>query len=135
MAQAIAVDRARWLGFRWRGQGLAGADRTDALDDFLLLGVQGGRGGGPEQSLIQRTAVIGSTPVAEAVEPDGPLVTVWSVRGAPHAHPLTRLDALPGHACAGWVVPCRRMPGPTGSCAPPCGVARPGRARCGAVRR
>ncbi|MGK8553249.1 DNA glycosylase AlkZ-like family protein [Nocardia gipuzkoensis] len=94
MAQAIAVERARWLGFRWRAQALHGADRTGALDDLLLLGVQGGRGGGPEQSLIQRTAVIGSTPVAEAVRPDGPLVSIWSVRGAPHAHPLAMLDTV-----------------------------------------
>ncbi|WP_454199411.1 DNA glycosylase AlkZ-like family protein [Nocardia sp. Marseille-Q1738] len=93
MAQAIAVDRSHWLGFRWQGQGLS-ADRTDALDDLLLLGVQGGRGGGPEQSLIQRTAVIGGTPVTEAVRPEGPLVSVWSVRGAPHAHPLTSLDTV-----------------------------------------
>ncbi|MBF6339995.1 hypothetical protein IU450_29515 [Nocardia abscessus] len=94
MAQAIAVDRARWLGFRWHGQGLGGAVRVEALDDLLLLGVQGGRGGGPEQSLIQRTATVGATPVADAVRPEGPLVSIWSVRGAPHAHPLARLDLV-----------------------------------------
>ncbi|WP_174186671.1 DNA glycosylase AlkZ-like family protein [Nocardia barduliensis] len=94
MAQTIAVDRDRWLGFRWQGQGLGGAVRAAALDDLLLLGVQGGRGGGPEQSLIQRTATVGATPVADAVRPDGPLVTIWSMRGAPHAHPLSAVDLV-----------------------------------------
>ncbi|MGK8489723.1 hypothetical protein [Nocardia asiatica] len=94
MAQTIAVDRDGWLGFLWQGQGLGSAVRAAALDDLLLLGVQGGRGGGPEQSLIQRTATVSATPVAAAVRPDGPLVTIWSMRGAPHAHPLSAVDSV-----------------------------------------
>jgi hypothetical protein len=61
------------------------------LDDLLLLGFQGSRHGGAEQSLIQRTSRIGSTSVTEAISPDGPLVSLWSVRGAPHAHRVTQL--------------------------------------------
>ncbi|MPZ97548.1 MAG: hypothetical protein GEU96_22170 [Propionibacteriales bacterium] len=92
MAGAVTVDRAQWLGFRWQGHGLDGPSRTDTLDDVLLLGVQGSRLAGAEQSLIQRTSTIGSTDIAAAISPRGPLVSLWSVRGAPHAHRLTQLD-------------------------------------------
>ncbi|MGH3386360.1 MAG: DNA glycosylase AlkZ-like family protein [Nocardioidaceae bacterium] len=92
MVGLVTVDRAQWLGFRWQGHGLDGPSRTDALDDVLLLGVQGSRLAGAEQSLIQRTSTVGSTDVAAAISPHGPLVSLWSVRGAPHAHRLTQLD-------------------------------------------
>jgi len=92
MAGAITVDRAHWLGFRWHQHGLDGHSRKDMLDDLLLLGFQGSRLAGAEQSLIQRTSRIGSISVTEAISPDGPLVSLWSVRGAPHVHRLTHLD-------------------------------------------
>lgn len=92
MAGAVTVDRSQWLSFRWQQHGLDGHSREDVLDDLLLLGFQGGRQAGAEQSLIQRTSRIGSTNVAKAISPGGPLVSLWSVRGAPHAHPLTHLD-------------------------------------------
>jgi hypothetical protein len=66
----------------------------DRLADLLLLGVQGSGQAGPEQALARRARRIGRTGVARAVTPAGPLVSVWSVRGAPHAHPLGRLDVV-----------------------------------------
>ena len=59
--------------------------RAEDLDDLLLLGLQASRQADAEQSLIQRTRRIGSTGVARAMRPDGPLVNLWPVRGAPHA--------------------------------------------------
>jgi len=94
MAGAITVDRTNWLGYRWQRHGLDGQARKDVLDDLLLLGFQGSRQAGAEQSLIQRTSRIGSTSVARAISPDGPLVSLWSVRGAPHAHRLAHLDFI-----------------------------------------
>jgi len=92
MAAAITLSSAHWLGFRWHRHGLDGRSGKDALDDLLLLGFQCSRQAGAEQSLIQRTSRIGSTSVTWAICPDGPLVSLWSVRGAPHAHRLTHLD-------------------------------------------
>lgn len=92
MAGTVTVDRTHWLGFRWKGHGLDGQSPKDVLDDLLLLGFQGSRHSGAEQSLIQRTRRIGSTSVTEAISPDGPLVSLWSVRGAPHTHRVTQLD-------------------------------------------
>ncbi len=97
MAGAIAVDRGRWLGLRWQRHGLGVADGGgDAarIDDLLLLGVQGGRQGLAEQALIQRTTAIGSASVSTAITPEGPLVRLWSVRGAPHAHRVSHVDAV-----------------------------------------
>jgi hypothetical protein len=88
------VDRDRWLGFRWQGHGLGGDAGKEALDELLQLGFQGSRLGGAEQSLIQRAKKIGSTSVTKAISPDGPLVTMWSVRGAPHTHRVTQLDFI-----------------------------------------
>ena len=92
MAGAVTVGRAQWLGFRWQGHGLDGDARQDVLDDLLLLGFQGSRQAGAAQSLVQRTGRFGSTGGTEAITPDGPLVSLWSVRGAPHAHRVTQLD-------------------------------------------
>lgn len=92
MAGVITVDRAPWLGYRWQRHGLDGHAGKDALDDLLLLGFQTSRQAGAEQSLIQRSTKVGSTSVARAISPTGPLVCLWSVRGAPHAHRLTQLD-------------------------------------------
>ena len=92
MASAITVDRANWLGYRWWRHGLDGDAGPDLLGDLLLLGVQDSRQGGAEQSLAQRTGRIGATPVPAAISPGGPLVSVWSVRGAPHAHRIEHLD-------------------------------------------
>jgi hypothetical protein len=92
VAAAVPVERSRWLGFRWQRHGFAGGLDRDGLEDLLLLGVQTGRPAGAAQSLIQRTAKVGSTSVATAIGPGGPLVGMWSVRGAPHAHRITHLD-------------------------------------------
>ncbi|BDT87182.1 DNA glycosylase AlkZ-like family protein [Nocardia cyriacigeorgica] len=83
MAGALVVDRQRWLGHRWYRHGF-GADGME-LDDLLLLGVQDGRPEGALRSLRARSAPV-------AIGPDGPLVAMWSVRGAPHVHRLDRLD-------------------------------------------
>jgi len=80
VAAAITIARGTWLGYRWERHRLAGPTRAEDLDDLLLLGLQASR-----QSLIQRTRRIGSTGVARAMRPDGPLVNLWPVRGAPHA--------------------------------------------------
>jgi len=102
MAGMVDVSRAQWLGYRWQGHGFdgqlgkaAGSDRgVAALDDLLLLGIQGTRQAGPEQGIGVRAARIGRTAVRNAIGPGGPLVTMWSVRGAPHTHRVTRLDAV-----------------------------------------
>ena len=94
MAETAAVDRDRWLGYRWLKHGLGGMAAKDVLDDLLVLGLQGGRQSNGEQSLSQRAACIGSTGVANAITPDGPLVCMWSVRGAPHAHRAEQLDLV-----------------------------------------
>jgi hypothetical protein len=94
MPGAIIVDRENWLGFRWKSHSLDGQSCKDELDDLLLLGIQDSRQCGAEQSLIQRAARIGSTSIAKAISPGGPLVTMWSVRGAPHAHRVTHLDFI-----------------------------------------
>lgn len=101
MAGTLSVDRAQWVGYRWRGHGLDGSAGTvagdrvaDALDDTLLLGFQGSRQAGPEQALGVRTARIGRMAVRNAIGPDGPLVSMWSVRGAPHTHRVNRLDMV-----------------------------------------
>jgi hypothetical protein len=93
-SKILIVDRGHWLGFRWRGHGLDGRAGSKVLDDLLLLGVQGSRQGGAEQSLIQRAPVVGAKSVTEAISPDGPLVSLWSVRGAPHAHRVTHLNVV-----------------------------------------
>lgn len=90
----LTVDRSHWLGYRWQGHGLDGRAGSDVLDDLLLLGVQGSRHAGAEQSLIQRAPAIGTMSVPEAISPNGPLVSLWSVRGAPHAHRVTCLDVV-----------------------------------------
>lgn len=92
MAGTIAVERAHWLGFRWQRQGLDGQAGENVLDDLLLLGFQDSRQSGARLSLIQRTSKIGTTRVENAISPNGPLVSLWSVRGAPHAHRVTQLD-------------------------------------------
>ncbi|MCP2321451.1 Winged helix DNA-binding domain-containing protein [Nocardia amikacinitolerans] len=94
MAKAIAVGRAQWLGYRWRGHGLNGRTNGGLLDDLLLLGFQDGRFGGAAYSLRQRTDRIGSTSLSRAIDPAGPLVSWWTLRGAPHAHRLAQLDVL-----------------------------------------
>ncbi|MGW4739668.1 hypothetical protein [Nocardia xishanensis] len=94
MTETIAVGRAQWLGHRWRRHGLNGRTNGGALDDLLLLGLQDGRFGGAAYSLRQRTERIGSTPLGRAIAPAGPLVSWWSMRGAPHAHRLAQLDVV-----------------------------------------
>lgn len=96
MVGTITVQRPHWLGYRWKKHGFGSATGTgkDELNDLLLLGVQDSRQGTAEHSLIQRTRSIGSTTVAEAISPHGPLVTLWSVRGAPHAHHVTHLNFI-----------------------------------------
>ncbi|MFC6083073.1 DNA glycosylase AlkZ-like family protein [Sphaerisporangium aureirubrum] len=92
MAGVIDVGRASWLGFRWQGHGLGGSCADDVLERLLLLGFQDSRQVGAAQSMIQRTRGVRSKRVGEAISPDGPLVSMWSWRVAPHAHPVERLD-------------------------------------------
>jgi hypothetical protein len=91
----IDIDRSRWLGYRWLRHGLAGGSGSDLLDDLLddllRLGFQDSRPAGAAQSLLAR-ASNGSTGGVAATTPDGPLVTMWSVRGAPHTHRVSLLD-------------------------------------------
>jgi len=65
----VPVDlyRAAWLGHRWQRHGLAGTGGAGVLEDLLLLGVQGSRLGGAEQSLLQRTRRIGRTGIPAAI--------------------------------------------------------------------
>jgi hypothetical protein len=89
----IIIDRSRWLGYRWQRHGLAGGSDHDLLDDLLRLGVQDSRPAGSTQSLLVR-AGDGSTGIVDATTPTGPLVTMWSVRGAPHTHRVSLLDVV-----------------------------------------
>ena len=82
------------MGYRWARLGLRGGSRRDVVDDLLLLGVQDTRPSGAAHSLSQRANRIGSKKISNAVSPDGPLVSMWSVRGAPHAHRLADLDLV-----------------------------------------
>ncbi len=91
---AVSVERERWLGYRWGHHGFAGHLTGEALSDVLLLGLQGSRQSSGEQALSPRVARIGSTTIADAITPDGPLVSIWSVRGAPHAHRSSQLDLI-----------------------------------------
>ena len=116
MAGTLTVDRRRWLGYRWHRHGLGASLPPRGLDDLLLLGVQASRHGAAEQSLRQRGVVVGravdgsgATAVPDFIDadaigpdaigpddigPDGPLVVMWSVRGAPHVHRVGHLDAV-----------------------------------------
>ena len=84
------MRRAGWLGYRWRRHGLDGRAGPEAIEDLLLLGFQDSRGGGAARSLAER----GRADLAATVGPDGPLVSLWSVRGAPHVHRVGRLDTV-----------------------------------------
>lgn len=88
MPAATALDRARWLGHRWRAHGFAG---EAAWDDLLLLGFQDSRGDGARQSLRVRAD---RESADRTVTPTGPLVVWWTVRGAPHAHRLGHMNFL-----------------------------------------
>ncbi|MBA2465225.1 MAG: winged helix DNA-binding domain-containing protein [Nocardioidaceae bacterium] len=90
----LSIERERWLGYRWRQHGLGGSLSQDALDDLLVLGLQASRQSNGEHALSQRVARIGSTGLARAITPEGPLVSLWSVRGAPHAHRASQLDLV-----------------------------------------
>lgn len=90
----VDIDREAWLGHRWRQHGLDGECDAQRLDDLLLLGMQGSRASGGEQPLSQRTSRIGTTKLANAISPDGPLITMWSLRGAPHAHRASQLEII-----------------------------------------
>ena len=91
---AVCIERDSWLGHRWLCHHLGQGGKDEALDDLLLLGMQASRQSGGEHPLSQRTSRIGATPLARAITPDGPLVTMWSLRGAPHAHPASQMDIL-----------------------------------------
>lgn len=90
----VSLDRRSWLGYRWHQHGLGEDGAGGRLDDLLLLGMQGSRQSAGEHPLSQRTTRIGNTPLPDAIRPDGPLVSLWSVRGAPHAHRTTQLGIL-----------------------------------------
>lgn len=94
MPMTVRIERRCWLGYRWRGHGLGGTTRGDVLDDLLVLGLQGSRHSNGEHALSQRAASIDSTPIERAIAPAGPLVSMWSVRGAPHAHRASQLDLV-----------------------------------------
>lgn len=94
MGTPIVIERNSWLGYRWQHHGLGdGCDSTD-LDDLLLLGMQSSRQSAGEHPLSQRTPMIGESSLVEAIGPDGPLVAMWSVRGAPHAHRSNQIDII-----------------------------------------
>lgn len=92
--RTISINRSSWLGHRWQQHGLGEeCDGTD-LDDLLLLGMQGSRQSAGEYPLSQRITRIGNTSLATAIGLGGPLVSIWSLRGAPHAHRASQLDLI-----------------------------------------
>ncbi|MFC7547822.1 DNA glycosylase AlkZ-like family protein [Plantactinospora sp. GCM10030261] len=98
----LTFSRDQWLNYRWQRHGLGGELDDDRLDDLLALGVQDGRQAGAALSLRQRAASAVLSPrqpptgdaAREWIGPDGPFVSLWTVRGAPHVHRVTHLDFI-----------------------------------------
>ena len=94
MSGAVAVSRARWLGYRWARHGLGESLPRGALNDLLMLGFQDSRQSGAIRSLALRTSTVGRASVRNAITADGPLVMLWGARIAPHAYPVAQLDLI-----------------------------------------
>jgi len=81
MVSAV-VTRENVLGYRAWAQGLD--RRPGGIDRVLRLGLQDTPHGSARGALVARGIPVGDASAAEAAT--GPLVTVWSWRGAPHLH-------------------------------------------------
>ena len=86
----VSVTRAQVLSFRVRAQGLDRETGTIADTAVLDLGVQDTGPDGARWALSNRGLDLSGSP-------DGDLVSVWTIRGAPH---LYRRDDLPSVAAA-----------------------------------
>ncbi|MFC8044723.1 hypothetical protein [Nocardia sp. NPDC057353] len=100
MNRPVTVSRRAWLGYRWDRHGLGAPLRAAARADLLFLGVQETRLGTAAQALARRG-------MGEPVGPARALVTLWSVRGAPHVHPRDDLADVRAGTGAAAAAPAR----------------------------
>lgn len=87
------VDRKQVIAYRVAAQGLHRRARSAASLDVLAIGVQDAAG---EQARLAFDARLASTPPEDLYGPGRPLALVWSLRGAPHVHKRSQLNALAG---------------------------------------
>jgi hypothetical protein len=91
MSTALRVTRNQVLGYRIMAQQL---DRSALrVEDVAVLDI-GVQDSGPDAARLAFDARLAESPPADLFGPGHPLALVWSLRGAPHVHRRTDLDAL-----------------------------------------
>ena len=89
----LQLGRARVLSYRAAAQGLYRSATEAGQLAVLDIGVQDAA---PELARLAFDARLTAPPPAECFGPGTPLALVWSLRGAPHVHRRSELDALAG---------------------------------------
>jgi hypothetical protein len=90
---ANRFSREQVIAYRVAAQGLHRTGRSVGKLAVLDIGVQDAS---PELARLSFDARLSSPVPADGVGPKEPLALVWSLRGAPHVHRRTDLDALAG---------------------------------------
>jgi hypothetical protein len=89
-----------WRFVRWQRHGLDGRAGSNVLDDLPLLGVQGSRqAGGAIAAPANEFHRSGERHRGDLSR--RALVSLWSLRGAPHAHRVTSLNVRDALATPG----------------------------------